>query len=153
MKQTRRETRKGRFIYGSKTTPLMLCEKAVLGFCALHHLLLYLQHKNRKLVTSFADRTVAHFVRRVATDGKRACKDLGKLLIYTMISAKYKWEYIATRFVLESFTRNVRWMVKQEQFAKYNTTKPINTRSKAAFTATSTSRRLIMFQVWFSQNM
>jgi hypothetical protein len=131
----------------------MLCEKAVLGFCALHHLLLYLQHKNRKLVTSFADRTVAHFVRSVATDGKRACKDLGKLLIYTMISAKYRWKNIAKRFVLESFTRNVRWMVKQRQFAKYNTTKSIFTRSKAAFTATSTSRRLIMFQVWFSQNM
>lgn len=41
--------------YRRTTAPLMLCEKAVLGFCALHHLLLYQQHKERSVVTSLVE--------------------------------------------------------------------------------------------------
>merc|ERR1719295_1707117 len=131
---------------------MMMCEKVVLGYSALHHLLLYLQSKNKNLITSFADRWVGLFVDKISYSGKWCCKDLGKLLIYTMISSKYKWSDIARHFVYESFTRNVKWMVAQEKYAKYNNTEYLPRRRQDAFRATATSRRLIMFQVWFSRS-
>merc|ERR1740116_470574 len=42
-------------------------------------------------------------------------------------------------------------MLKEHRFAIYNNTRFMASRSGAAFTASSTSRRLIMFQVWFSR--
>merc|ERR1719295_641285 len=137
---------------GSQSISMMMCEKVVLGYSALHHLLLYLQSKNKDLITSFADRWVGLFVDKISYSGKWCCKDLGKLLIYTMISSKYKWSDIARHFVYESFTRNVKWMVAQEQYAKYNSTEYLPRRRQNTFIATTTSRRLIMFQVWFSRS-
>merc|ERR1719295_988457 len=137
---------------GSQSISMMMCEKVVLGYSALHHLLLYLQSKNKELITSFADRWVGLFVDKISYSGKWCCKDLGKLLIYTMISSKYKWSDIARHFVYESLTRNVKWMVAQEQYRKYNSTEYLSSRRKDAFRATTTSRRLIMFQVWFSRS-
>ena len=109
---------------GSKSITMMMCEKVVIGYSAFHHLLLYLQSKNRKLITSFADRTVALFMAKVASNGKSVCKDLGKLLIWTMISSKYRWRDIAKQFVVEVMTRNVKWMVKQTQYRCYDTSSP-----------------------------
>merc|ERR1719295_1786517 len=86
--------------YGSKSITMSMCEKVVIGYSAFHHLLLYLQSKNRKLITSFADRTVALFMAKVASNGKSVCKDLGKLLIWTMISSKYRWRDIAKQYVM-----------------------------------------------------
>merc|ERR1719334_2937733 len=131
---------------------MMMCEKVVLGYSALHHLLLYLQSKNKELITSFADCWVGLFMDKISNSGKFCCKDLGKLLIYTMISGQFEWEDIARQFLYESFTRNVKWMVAQEKYAKYNDTKIRSKRRQNTFIATTTSRRLIMFQVWFSRS-
>ena len=139
-------------MYASKSMTMMLCEKAVIGYSAFHHLLLYLQSKNKKLITSFANRTVALFLEKMADSDKSVCKDLGKLLIYTMISSQYQWADIAKQFVVESMTRNVKWMVTQSKYAHHNTTDFTSTRSKDTFEATRTSRRLIMFQIWFCHN-
>merc|ERR1719295_2423307 len=49
-------------------------------------------------------------------------------------------------------TRGVKWMVAKEQYTKFNTTRYISGRRKATFEASTTSRRLIMFQVWFSRS-
>jgi ubiquitin-protein ligase len=136
----------------SKSISMMLCEKVVIGYSAFHHLLLYLKHKFKKLITSFADRTVSLFLQRIRIDGKWVCKNLGKLLIWTMISSKFKWKDIAKSFMIESFTRNVKWLVKQPKYAKYDTTASMLGRLQDTFTATTTSRRLIMFQVWFSRS-
>merc|ERR1719403_421470 len=105
---------------GSQSISMMMCEKVVLGYSALHHLLLYLQSKNKELITSFADCWVGLFMDKISNSGKFCCKDLGKLLIYTMISSQFEWEDIARHFLYESFTRNVKWMVAQKQYAKYN---------------------------------
>merc|ERR1719242_1813039 len=136
-----------------KTVSMMMCEKVVLGYCALHHLLLYLQSKNEDLITSFADRWVALFMAKTENVfiGKSNCKSLGKLLIYTMISKKYQWSDIAEQFVYESFTRNIKWMVQSGKYTHCNTTDFQSDRLKATFESTRTGHRLIMFQVWFSQ--
>merc|ERR1719361_3369565 len=137
---------------GSKSISMMMCEKVVIGYSALHHLLLYLKSKNPKLITSFANRWVQLFVDKIPYSGMFWCKDLGKLLIYTMISSEFKWEDIARHFLYESFTRNVKWMMAQEKYAKYNCTQYLRPRRQETFNATTTSRRLIMFQVWFSRS-
>merc|ERR1719361_2757000 len=137
---------------GSKSISMMMCEKVVIGYSAFHHLLLYLKSKNAKLITSFANRWVQLFMDKIPYSGKYWCKDLGKLLIYTMISSQFKWEDIARHFLYESFTRNVKWMMAQEKYAKYNDTKIRSKRRQNTFIATTTSRRLIMFQVWFSRS-
>merc|ERR1719474_1805646 len=139
-----------------KSIDMNMCEKVVIGYSAFHHLLLYLKHQNKELITSFADRTVSLFLRRARTEGKAICKDLGKLLIWTMISSKYRWKDIAELFFIESMTRNVKWMVARRRYeyngfyAKYNTTDFEACRLMDTFEATTTSRRLIMFQIWFS---
>merc|ERR1719474_2542679 len=136
----------------SKSINMNMCEKVVIGYSAFHHLLLYLKHKNKELITSFADRTVSRFLRRIHFEGKMACKDLGKLLIWTMISSRYQWRDIAGLFVIESFTRRVKWMVKQPKYAKYDTPAFVPGRVQDSFEASKTGRRLAMFQVWFSRN-
>jgi len=130
-----------------QTVSMMFCEKVVIGYSALHHLLLYLQSKNKELITSFADRWVDLFMDKMTdSHGKSCCKSLGKLLIYTMISSKYKWCDIAEQFVRESFTRNVKWMVQKREFMKYNNTSFVADRLKDTFQAQQTSRRLIIFK-------
>jgi len=68
-----------------------------------------------------------------------------------MIS-KYSWSDVANTFVKEVFTRNVRWMLKDYRYTKYDTTQVIYGRLTDTFNASRISRRLVMFQVWFMKN-
>merc|ERR550525_1868836 len=43
-------------------------------------------------------------------------------------------------------------MIVQEEYAEFNCTESLPHRPRETFTATTTSRRLIMFQVWFSRS-
>jgi len=133
---------------GSSDVPMTMCEKVVLGYSALHHLLLYLQQRNREQVTWLANETVRVFVHRMRSNGKYVCKDLGKLLIYLLLS-DYSWRHVSKAYVEESFTRRVKWMVQQDDYKKYDTTDAVPKRAQRTFLATQTSRRLAMFQVWF----
>jgi hypothetical protein len=133
---------------GSSDVPMTMCEKVVLGYSALHHLLLYLQQRNREQVTWLANETVRVFVHRMRSNGKYVCKDLGKLLIYLLLS-DYSWRHVAKVYVEESFTRRVKWMVKQNDYKQYDTTDRVPKRAQRTFIAQQTGRRLAMFQVWF----
>lgn len=138
--------------YGSwkaadRNISMRFCEKVVVGYCALHHLLLWLQARYRSEINQFVAQTMKSFMEKGTT--KRLCPDLGKFLIYLMISRRTKWHDVAPRFILEVMTRNVRWMVNDRKYRQYDTTSYLRGRSAAAFTATQTSRRLVMFQVWF----
>ena len=111
----------------------MMCERAVLGYCALHHLLLYLCSKSKSTVNNFVNRKVSYFINRDNGCTKSMCKDLGKFLIYLMISTHYKWADVAEIFVREVFTRNVRWMVQEQKYKKYDTTKVVSGRLQQTF--------------------
>merc|ERR1719436_2120914 len=124
---------------------MVMCEKVVLGYCALNHLLLLLQSKNRKTVTQYANNMVHAFINN--STHKNQCKDLGKFLIWLMLSSKYQWNDVAKLFVEEVFTRNVRWMVQDSKYSKYDTTNIVDRRLENTFTASKISRRLVMFQV------
>merc|ERR1712241_924293 len=83
---------------------------------------------------------------------KRLCPDLGQFLIYLMISRRTQWHQVAAKFIKEVFTRNVRWMVNDRKYKKYDTIEERKGRSNATFKASTTSRRLVLFQVWFMRN-
>merc|ERR1719244_2442344 len=134
----------GQWMNKGRALSMRFCEKAVVGYCALHHLLLWLKARYRREVTQFADHTVARFLQKGTT--KTVCPDLGKFLIYLMISSRTKWHEVAPNFILEVMTRNVRWMVQEPKYRKYDTIKPVSGRRAATFSATKTSRRLVMFQ-------
>merc|ERR1719206_1324739 len=139
---------------GKAKVPMTMCEKVVLGYSALHHLLLYLQHRNKEQVTWLANETISVFVHKMRDSGKKVCKDLGKMLIYLLIS-DYSWKHIAKTHTEESFTRRVKWMVQQPQYEKYDTcavSEHVRNRVPRTFEATQTGRRITMFQVWFMQN-
>eukprot|EP01084_Bolivina_argentea_P056235 102959_1 len=132
-----------------KSVSMVLCEKVVLGYCALHHLLLYLRSKNKKQITNLANKTIEEFITLRDGASKRRTRDLGKLLIYLMLCTKYEWADIAARFVEESFTRRIRWFVQHEEYKKYDTTKCVEGRIRDSFASSKTGRRLVMFQAWF----
>ena len=128
------------FVMGNKNTSsskvsMVMCEKVVLGYCALHHLLLYLTAKNKSTVIDFANQKVSDFINRKNGCNKQTCKDLGKFLIYLLISSKYSWVDVADIFIQEVFTRQVRWIVKDRKYQRYDTTEQISRRIQDTFTA------------------
>lgn len=149
------------FVCGDKDTDAksvncVMCEKMVLGYCALHHLLLYLQSKYKKEVTTFANKTIELFKHRKSQgSAKWNTRDLGKVLIYLLLS-KYQWSDIAESFIYESFTRRTRWFVSPKKhegrYTIFDTTAFVNGRTGASLIACGTGRRLVMFQVWFLKN-
>jgi len=140
----------GKDAMSSGTVTMTMCSKVVLGYAALHHLLLYLQSQNRAIITDFADHTVRTFLdRRNHGSNKTMCRDLGKLLIYLMISSTFKWTDVAQTFLEEMFTRNVRWMLRDHNCRHFDTTDEVYARVTNSFVANKISRRLVMFQVWF----
>merc|ERR1712190_512589 len=82
----------------------------------------------------------------------RQCRDLGQSLIWMMLSSKYEWCDVAKLFVEESFSRKVRWMVKNPECKHLNTTAYVADRLRLTLDASKISRRLVMFQVWFMKN-
>merc|ERR1711972_1097377 len=134
----------------TKTVSMTMCEKVVLGYCALNHLLLLLRSKNKKIITQFADKMVYHFIHK--SRHKRQCRDLGQFLIWMMLSSKYEWCDVAKLFVEESFSRKVRWMVQKQACRHLNTTKRVPRRAEQTLKVSKTGLRLVMFQVWFMKN-
>jgi len=134
----------------TQSVSMVMCEKVVLGYCALNHLLLLLRSKNKRLVIPFADRMIESFINK--STHKQQCRDLGKFLIWLMLSSKYQWNDVAHLFIEEVFTRNVRWMIADSKYRHFDTTSHIKSRLQGTFNASKVSRRLVMFQVWFMRN-
>ena len=129
-----------------KGVKLQFCEKALIGYCSFHHILLYLCKYNNKIKT-FANSMIESFNNKGHI--KSYCKDLGKLLIYLMIS-DYDWKKIAKTFILECFTRNVKWYCND--IPKLNNIYKVHDRLSLTFKHTGTSRKLVLFQIWFLKN-
>jgi len=126
---------------------LLLCEKALNGYTSFHHILLYLIQCNKNVVL-FANKNVESF--KNGKCNKNYCKDLGKLLIYLLIS-KYNWGYIAKEFILELFTRNVKWYTKSAPLL--NNIDFVGNRLGLTYKYTGISRKLVLFQIWFINNV
>jgi hypothetical protein len=141
-------------MYVVKTVSMQLCEKALLGYCSFYHLLLYLKHKHHEKVSGLCNEIAQNFARQAEGRMKKNTPDLGKLLIYVMLS-DVSWGDIAPGFLFESLTRNVKWFLQRQRISldlQSIVNNSDKNRAKLTFALTQTSRNLIMFQVWFMRN-
>jgi hypothetical protein len=116
-------------------------EKALWGYCSLHHLLLALAKKHIR-IRQLADRLVSRFLDSEASRTKEECADLGQLLMLLAVAPR-SWKELAPSLLQEAFARNVLWIDREKP-------KPLHAMSAQEwFDATLTSKRLLMFQAFF----
>ena len=137
-------------------------EKALNGYCAFHHLLLYLCHKF-PLMRLIAYKNVNDFISNYKKRWKSHTPDLGKFLINLSIIDdeaydKIDFKEIFKAFIDESLDRSVKWYLKKhpslENMAiNKSTSYSDSERLETIFKATQTGRRLILFQYWFIKNI
>eukprot|EP01119_Soliformovum_irregulare_P010323 TRINITY_DN2538_c1_g1_i2.p1 TRINITY_DN2538_c1_g1~~TRINITY_DN2538_c1_g1_i2.p1 ORF type:complete len:1193 (-),score=425.36 TRINITY_DN2538_c1_g1_i2:218-3796(-) len=133
--------------------PLHASEKALLGYCSYHHILLNLVNEF-PILQEKVDRTISDFVSHVAKRNKIVTPDLGELLVLLTLSTKYSWEDISQVFLQECFDRNVVWILDEKHGAHpelcYLEKEPISQyRLETTMKCSQTSLRLVMFQSFF----
>ncbi|GAQ84649.1 protein with Ubiquitin-conjugating enzyme domain [Klebsormidium nitens] len=127
-------------------------EKALLGYCQLHHMLLRLAQDYPALQTAI-DRALSRFQSTPTARHKNETPDLGELLVLLSVAKTggVTWDSLAPAFVAETFDRNVLWLLREHpELAVLEAADCVSEhRLATTFNATATSRRLIMFQVAF----
>merc|ERR1719428_201520 len=116
-------------------------ERALWGYCSLHHMLLALAEKHIR-IRQIADHLVADFVRSDRSRAKDECADLGQLIMLLTVAPR-PWAEVLEPVLMEAAARNVLWVDRAK-------TKPLDRMTAQEwFDATKTSKRLLMFQAFF----
>ena len=133
--------------------PLHASEKALLGYCTYHHILLNLVNEFPEIQTKI-DTLLEEFLKHDSRRVKKVTPDLGELLVWLSISSKVSWEQIANCFLQEFFDRTVMWTLDYRHgnhgelaFLESEEVSPY--RMDTTLETTKTSCRLLMFQVFF----
>eukprot|EP01043_Picozoa_sp_COSAG02_P041923 COSAG02_NODE_3521_length_6619_cov_27.887117_2_plen_1107_part_00 len=145
-------------------------EKSLLGFCALHHMLLELAVKY-PIITQRAEHWVNEFASHESCRNKHVIHDLGELLILLYLCPANSWAEIAPVFIQEVLIRNVRWNIDKDKslalmeprtdavspgcvMASHGDDSTVSDyRLKATLRCCGTSLRLCMFQAFFLLNV
>lgn len=124
-------------------------EKAVAGYRAFHHLLLYMTSKLPDLKTTAQD-AVSRFCIFDFARHKKETPDLGKFIVLLTLS-DLNWQDVAVPFLREMLCRNVRWVLKEHGSLKRISSRTFvdQGRLDLTFKSSKTSLRLLMFQVYF----
>jgi len=126
-------------------------DAALSAYCAYHHILLALAERHPSLC-DLAEEKVQRFIQAADTDRrgdlKSVCPNLGELLVMLTISHT-SWEELAPYFVVETMTRNVKWMLEAHPELYYLEDFESKYRVRTTLDASRTSQRLVMFQVYF----
>mmetsp|Transcript_54354 Transcript_54354/g.80617 ORF Transcript_54354/g.80617 Transcript_54354/m.80617 type:complete len:727 (-) Transcript_54354:88-2268(-) len=121
-------------------------EKALEGYCAFHHMLLYFSKRYPALV-DLANVQVNLFLSAERFRNKSFTPNLGLLLVCLTLSRR-GWDALMKPLVIEVFDRNVRWLLqKYPELAQDSL--PGKERLEKTFEGAKTSLRLLMFQVFF----
>jgi ubiquitin-protein ligase len=124
-------------------------EKALLGFCALHHMLLEMAVRYPEIVTH-ACQWVGEFERHESRRNKYVIHDLGELLVLLYLCPHGTWQRLAPAFVQECLVRNVRWnLQKNPALALMEGGGASEYRLRETLSCCATSLRLVMFQAFF----
>merc|ERR1719361_1319900 len=89
---------------------LSMCEKALLGYCSFHHILLFLAQRY-PCIRHIANERVKSFKAKQKNRHKMHVRNLGHFLIYLCLS-DLRWEDIREEFMAESLARSVLWACK-----------------------------------------
>ena len=130
-------------------------DKFINGYFALYRLMMCCALENDAVV-KLADTHLKNFVVNENQRSKQSVPNLGELLVYLTISQKFSWNDIAQFFVNECDARNVFWYAignhnNPAKCPELKNPAMVNGRAQKVFTATETSRNLVMFQVKFAQ--
>ncbi|GAQ84651.1 Ubiquitin-conjugating enzyme [Klebsormidium nitens] len=135
-----------------KHVNLHASEKALLGYCQLHHMLLRLA-QDYPVIQAAVDRALSRFHSNLSAREKNETPDLGELLVLLSVAKTggVTWASLAPAFVAESFDRNVLWLLKAHpELAILEASDTVSEhRLATTFRETAVTRRLIMFQVAF----
>jgi len=128
---------------------------ALQGYMYFHRWLIAFVEEYPDLLDEINDR-VKRFITREDERHKDKCPSLGDFLPLLSIS-KYRWSSLAIAVVKENLTRNVLWIIKANpQLGKINTEYDVvieRNRTTKSFESTRTSQRLLMFHVYFLNNV
>jgi len=128
-------------------------ERALEGYCAMHHLLLAIARQLPEVI-DLAKRRVREFTSSDAARHKSTCPNLGELLVLAALVDELDWPSFAFPYLLESFDRNVRWYLRDQPVLGRGLSDgphrmPTMKRLTLTYAATKTSTRLICFQSFF----
>ncbi|CAG8545308.1 9891_t:CDS:2, partial [Scutellospora calospora] len=133
---------------------LKASEKALQGYCLLLHLLTMLAEKYPE-ITKEAENKISRFMSSEVERRKSHAPNLGELMIYLFLCKNMVWSEFCPYFLQELMARNVVWFLNKDPGLAY--IEPENYRSdyrlNATFELSSTSLRLVLFQVSFLKIM
>jgi len=129
-----------------------ISERALLGYCNLHHILLYYSKENPAVI-KHVDELVRNFITKEEGRMKTAVPNIGDFLVLMSIS-NYSWKDVAKPLIREVFVRNVYWNKRMfQELGSLKTTDIKNgvemDRLTKTWDASLTSFRLLMFQSYF----
>jgi len=126
-------------------------QKALAGYMAFHHQLLMLKQRIPEL-SSVLEERISDFIKKDEMRTKEAVPNLGEFLCLLSASDKYTWEDIALPVLNETLDRNVLWLLKAHPHLVSPSVSG-DERVRLALKASEVSRRLLMFNIWFLQNV
>merc|ERR1712232_504838 len=96
---------------GSDTVARHASERALLGYCSFHHLLLALRQRHPS-IGQVATKKLQAFVR--GERSKSDVPDLGQLLVYMAVTEDVRWCEVVAAVVNESHVRGALWLLRAQ---------------------------------------
>jgi hypothetical protein len=128
-------------------------QKALSGYMAFHHMLLALRKRYPRLRQAIEER-IECFLSSEQQRVKSRVPNLGEFICLLSVSDRYDWCSVATPLLTEVFDRNVLWLLKRfPHLASLSDVGVSQERLRRTFQSSLVSMRLIMFNVWFLNNI
>ena len=143
--------------HSSKVPMLMhASERAVVSYCHLLHLLMRLC-ETTPVILQDANYKVRRFIEMPQTRVKAHTPDMGELIVLITLvlllpiknQPLITWENFCGKFLEEAITRNVRWVLLKSPELEIMESGASDYRLNKTFANSTTSLRLIMFQMMF----
>lgn len=131
--------------YLDGSVPRHASERALLGYCSFHHMLLALRASYPEI------QEVASARLRCFIAGKRSkaeVPDLGQLIVYMTVTHEVSWPELVAALLDESQVRGVRWLLRDQPWLEGDGV-TVHHRLQLSFQGRTTSLRLLMFQAYF----
>jgi hypothetical protein len=130
-------------------------DKFINGYFAIYRLLKQYSSEHIQCL-EYVDSQLRDFTTSISNRNKSKVANLGELLIFLTISDSCNWNTISRYFLEESDARNVFWYAvgnynNPARYPELINPAVNNNRVTKVFSATETSRKLIMYQVEFSR--